>query len=120
VQSDPIGLQGGWGLFIYSHSSPTSKFDNFGLSVKENRAAGKAFEAKFENSLDKCGCNYRSQVYFKTPTGGRFLDQVIYDDKGNPIQGFECKQGGARYSGRQAAKDAWIESNFGFPIDVVR
>ena len=92
--------------------------NKWGGNPQANRRQGKKWEAEIEKSL--CGLNYKKQVYFSTPIGGRFLDFVIYDAVGNPIWGIEAKSGNARRSCSQRAKDAWIEGDKKFPIDEVR
>jgi RHS repeat-associated protein len=125
IENDPLGLFGGDNPYAYASLSPIqyvdAKGERFGAGAI---GRGRQLEQDFGQYLKKqlpCGCSLKRNVYFRTPNKGRrFLDWVIFDQKNNPIEGFECKAGGSRYHASQRTKDNWISKTLGFPIRLIR
>jgi hypothetical protein len=90
-------------------------------NIADNRAAGKAWEGKVGAVLNRIpGVVVKSQTYFKTDYGRRFLDFTVETKKGRVLFGVEAKWGSSRHTAAQRLKDTWIQRNKGFPIFVVR
>jgi RecB family endonuclease NucS len=61
----------------------------------------------------------RTDVYFRTPFGARFVDIVGSNADGDMVF-IEVKLGGSRYSVLQQLKDEWLYEEWGIPTKLMR
>lgn len=86
--------------------------------VVRNRAAGNAFRDQVADLLRSAGRDVTTEVYKRTPFGGRFIDIEVGLD-GETLGGVETKLGGSPYTAAQQLKDWWLGTQ-GYIVNVVR
>jgi hypothetical protein len=74
-------------------------------SIKQNRDAGKAFEATMASLFEKAGFVVRKGQAKTTALGVRVVDLEIQDSKGKKLFYVECKLNDSDYKPSQRAKD---------------
>lgn len=88
--------------------------------VQANKLAGDAFRDQVAAGLSAEGRGVQTEVYKKTPFGGRRIDIEVSDRPGGTtLGGIEAKAGGSPYKPSQRAKDEYLRRQ-GYPVNVVR
>jgi uncharacterized membrane protein len=87
--------------------------------IVKNRIAGNTFRDELAALLRQAGREVRTEVYKKTPFGGRYIDIEVRLN-GKILGGIETKVGSSRYTNLQQLKDWWLKNIDGYIVNVAR
>lgn len=99
-----------WGFSVWAHNA---------CQITLNRLNGNAFRDFIAATLQQAGYVVKTEKYFWTPLGKRYIDIVVMQG-GKIVGGIETKVGSSPYTALQQLKDLYIKATQGWGVTVVR